>query len=247
MWIMLTTVRRTIPFCSYFLNMSAETDEGLENAENLLIYLSKTYGKNQDLTGDWSYIESSGSSIPMVGLYYPGSENESFYFEDTSTYLAWYELGAENHRSYDPERPTIGIWFHRTDIQNGYTGVVDALIRDLEDRDCNVIAGFDTFDNITEYYCDGSGTPLVQCMISLKTFRLNYNNPELGIEELKYLNVPVLRGIVAEEVEYVDVADSSRGIPTDQVVRKAISPDMDGIFEYIVVGKSEKKQHHRFL
>ncbi|AKB30308.1 CobN-like chelatase BtuS for metalloporphyrine salvage [Methanosarcina siciliae T4/M] len=227
-------------FCSYFLNMSAETDEGLENAENLLIYLSKTYGKNQDLTGDWSYIESSGSSIPMVGLYYPGSENESFYFEDTSTYLAWYELGAESHRSYDPERPTIGIWFHRTDIQNGYTGVVDALIRDLEDRDCNVIAGFDTFDNITEYYCDGSGTPLVQCMISLKTFRLNYNNPELGIEELKYLNVPVLRGIVAEEVEYVDVADSSRGIPTDQVVRKAISPDMDGIFEYIVVGKSEK-------
>ncbi|PAV13791.1 cobalt chelatase [Methanosarcina spelaei] len=226
-------------FCHYYLNMS-EDSSGLENAENVLIYLSKIYGNSPDLTGNWTYFESSGNSIPLVGIYYPGLDNKSYYFEDTQKYLTWYGQDSESHRRYDPEKPTIGIWFHRTDLQNGYTGITDAIIRDLENKGCNVIAGFDTFDNITEYYCDENGAPLVQCMISLKSFRLNYNNPEQGIEELKKLNVAVLRGIEVEESEIVDPADATRGIPTDQIVRKTISPDMDGIFEYIVTGKSVK-------
>lgn len=232
-------------FCMYYLNMSTEL-EGLKNAENILIYLSKTYGNNPELTGSWTYIESSGSSLPLAGIYYPCSENEAFYFEDTSTYLDWYGLDSESHKRYNPERPTIGIWFHRTDLQNGYMGAVDALIRDIENKDCNVIAGFDTFNDITEFYCDINSVPLVQCMISIKSFRLNYENPEKGIEELKNLNVPVLCGIVVEESEDRNPADASRGIPTDQVVRKTILPDLDGIFEYIVVGESIKNSSTGF-
>ena len=227
-------------FCNYFLNMSANTQIGIENAENLLIYLSKTYGNDQDLTGEWSYVESSDSGdFPLAGIYYPGTDhNESYYFEDTSTYLSWYNLSSENHASYDPEKPTIGICFHRTDIQNGYTGVVDALVKNIESKDCNVIAGFDTFNNVTDFYCDENGNPLIQCMISLKSFRFNYDDADQGIEDLETLNVSVLRGIVTEDTDNEsDVSEGNRGINVDEIVRKTTLPDLDGIFEFFVIGE----------
>lgn len=225
-------------FCNYFLNMSANTQLGIENAENLLIYLSKTYGNDQDLTGGWSYVESSGSGeLPSEGIYYPGTDNEPYYFEDTSTYLTWYELNSEIHRSYDPEKPTIGICFHREDIQNGYTGVVDAMVRDIESKDCNVIVGFNTFDNVTDFYGDENGDSLIQCMISFKAFRFNYYNADQGIEDLEALNVPVLRGLVTEDTDNEsDICEENRGINVDEIVRKTVLPDLDGIFEFVVVG-----------
>lgn len=218
----------------YFYNMGVKEEFLKENSRNFLTYLAKNFSSKMALTNDWEY---EPPIILPAGLYHPDSPVNKYWFDNNSEYLEWYGNSSNGeHRVYAPDRPTIGIWFHKSDYKDGNTGVVDALIRDLESKDCNVIAGFDTFNNITDFYCDESGVPLVQSAISLKSFALNYDNYSRGIEELEHLDVAVLKGIVASESE--DPADANRGIPTEEVARKTMAPDRDGIFEYIVVGKN---------
>jgi cobaltochelatase CobN len=222
--------------CNYYNNMGTATSPELRNAENLLIYLTKELGNNPELTDEWEYVFAGPATLPEIGLYHPDYEGK--YFESTTEYLAWYAENTGTHRVYNPGRPTIGIWMHRSDMKDGNTGVVDALVRDIESKDCNVILGFDTFDDIIKFYCDENNNSLVQCVISQKSFRLNYFDNEKGLRELEQLDVPVLRGIIVEQTTTVDPADANRGIPNGQVVRKTIGPNVDGIFEFIVIGDS---------
>ncbi|WP_340820679.1 cobaltochelatase subunit CobN [Methanolobus sp. WCC4] len=225
-----------ITLINSYKNIESEFATDPRNAENFLICIAKEYTNRSEATDNWNYVDIT-QTLPDVGLYHP--DYEDGYFESTEQYLNWYQqYNYGEHRVYNPSRPTIGMWFHREDIQSGQTQVIDALIKDLESKDCNVIAGFDTFDDIMKYYSDEEGQPLVQCVISLKSFRLNYWDNEKGLEELEALDVPVLRGIVVEETGTVDPADANRGIPNSQVVRKTIGPNVDGIFEFIVIGKS---------
>ncbi|WP_445474040.1 cobaltochelatase subunit CobN [Methanococcoides methylutens] len=218
----------------YYGNMGTDTS-GQVNAENLLIYSSREYANMSFLTKGW-ILSDQGNIIPPVGLYHPDYENR--FFETTEEYLEWYGEATGDHHVYDPEAPTIGMWFHRNDVTSDQLDVVDALVVDIESKGCNVIAGFDTFDDITSYYCDEDETPLVQSVISLKSFRLNYWDNERGIEELEHLDVPVLRGIVADVPTNPDPADANRGIPNSQMVYKTIAPNVDGIFEYILIGNA---------
>ncbi|MDN5310937.1 MAG: cobaltochelatase CobN [Methanolobus sp.] len=213
-------------------NIESELSSSPKNAENFLICLAKEYSTESGVTDEWNYVNTD-QTLPSVGLYHP--DYKDGYFESTEQYLNWYQQSNyDGHRVYDPSRPTIGMWFHRSDIQNENTEVIDALIRDLEGKDCNVVAGFDTFDDITKYYCKENGEPLVHCVISMKSFRLNYYNNSKGLAELEELDVPVLRGMVVGES--TDPADANRGIPSGQVVYKTLGPNVDGIFEFIVLG-----------
>ena len=215
----------------------------LKNTENFLIYLAKTYGDKPELTDSWVYDDPI--EFPEAALYHPDAvssfnESEPDWFENTSDYLEWYSNSTivnESNHVYDKSKPTIGIWFHASDYTAGNLEVIDYLIRDLEGKGCNVIAGFDTFNDIHKFYFDENGEPLVQCVISLKSFRLNYEDPDKGIQELEDLDVPVLRGmVVSNPANSIDVADRNRGIPSSEVVYKTLLPSIDGIFEYIVIG-----------
>jgi cobaltochelatase CobN len=214
-----------------------------KNAENFLIYLAKTYGDKPELTNSWVYEDPV--EFPEAAIYHPDArsatnESQPDWFENTTDYLEWYSNvtnSTESHHIYDKSKPTIGLWFHASDYTGDNLEVIDALVRDLEGKGCNVIAGFDTFNDIHKFYFDENGEPLVQCVISLKSFRLNYEDPDKGVQELTDLDVPVLTGlVVANPANSTDVADSNRGIPNDEVVYKTLLPSIDGIFEYIVVG-----------
>ncbi|ALK05159.1 MAG: protoporphyrin IX magnesium chelatase [Methanosarcina sp. 795] len=211
-----------------------------KNAENFLIYLAKTYGDKPELTDSWVYEDPV--DFPEAGIYHPDArsltnESQPDWFENTTDYLAWYSNATESRHIYDKSKPTIGIWFHASDYTGDNLEVIDALIRDLEGKGCNVIAGFDTFNDIHKFYFDENGEPLVQCVISLKSFRLNYEDPDKGVQELTDLDVPVLTGLVVNNpANSTDIADSNRGIPSSEVVYKTLLPSIDGIFEYIVIG-----------
>ncbi|WP_410508519.1 cobaltochelatase subunit CobN [Methanosarcina hadiensis] len=217
-----------------------------KNAENFIIYLAKTYGDKPELTGSWVYEDPI--EFPEGGIYHPDArfpttEFQPDWFENTTDYLEWYSNSTNSGNSngsrhtYDKSKPTIGIWFHASDYTGDNLEVIDALIRDLEGKGCNIIAGFDTFNDIHKFYSDENGEPLVQCVISLKSFRLNYADPDKGIQELTDLDVPVLTGLVVNNpANSTDIADSNRGIPSSEVVYKTLLPSIDGIFEYIVVG-----------
>ncbi|WP_407355794.1 cobaltochelatase subunit CobN [Methanolobus sp. WCC5] len=220
----------------YFFNMGIKEEFLKDNAENFLIHLAKAYGNNSDLTDSWQYQDPI--TLP-VGLYHPDAD--AYWFDNTTQYLEWYQNEYDDERwSYDPSKPTIGIWFHKADYKDGNMQVIDALIYDLESKGSNVIAGFDTFYDIRGFYCDANETPLVQCMISLKSFGLDANKePGYGLSELTHLNVPVLKGMVAGP-DTGDPADANRGISNEEAVRKTVSPNIDGMFEYIVLGKSKE-------
>ncbi|MDI9394079.1 MAG: cobaltochelatase subunit CobN [Euryarchaeota archaeon] len=217
-----------------------------KNAENFLIYLAKTYGDKPELTESWVYDDPL--EFPEAGIYHPdarSSTNESQpdWFENATDYITWYSNSTkltssnESRHIYDKSKPTIGMWFHASDYTGDNLEVVDALIRDLEGKGCNVVAGFDTFNDIHRFYFDENGGPLVQCVISLKSFRLNYEDPDKGVEELKDLDVPVLTGlVVTNPANSTDIADGNRGIPSSDVVYKTLLPSIDGIFEYVVIG-----------
>ncbi|MFZ2498487.1 cobaltochelatase subunit CobN [Methanosarcina sp.] len=226
----------------FFYNMGSR---GIlkKNAENFLIYLAKTYGDKPELTDSWVYQDPI--EFPEAGLYHPdarSSTNESQpdWFENTTDYLDWYSNATNvsgSQHIFDKSKPTIGIWFHASDYTGDNLEVIDALIRELEGKGCNVIAGFDTFNDIHNFYFDENGEPLVQCIISLKSFRLNYEDPDKGVQELEDLDVPVLTGlVVTNPANSTDLADSNRGIPNDEIVYKTLLPSIDGIFEYIVIG-----------
>ncbi|AKB82643.1 CobN-like chelatase BtuS for metalloporphyrine salvage [Methanosarcina barkeri 3] len=226
----------------FFYNMGSR---GIlkKNTENFITYLAKTYGDKPELTKNWVYEDPV--EFPEAAIYHPdarSSTNESQpdWFENTTDYLEWYSNSTNSNESrhiYDKSKPTIGIWFHASDYTGDNLEVIDALIRDLEGKGCNVIAGFDTFNDIHKFYFDENGEPLVQCVISLKSFRLNYDDPDKGVQELKDLDVPVLTGlVVTNPANSTDIADGNRGIPSEEVVYKTLLPSIDGIFEYIVVG-----------
>lgn len=228
----------------FFYNMGSR---GIlkKNTVNFLTYLAKTYGDKPELTKNWVYEDPI--DFPEAGLYHPdarSSTNESQpdWFENTTDYLEWYSNATESNsteprHTYDKSKPTIGIWFHASDYTGDNLEVIDALIRDLEGKGCNVIAGFDTFNDIHKFYFDENGEPLVQCVISLKSFRLNYEDPDKGVQELEDLDVPVLTGlVVTNPANSTDIADTNRGIPSEEVVYKTLLPSIDGIFEYIVIG-----------
>ncbi len=224
----------------YYSNMGTDS-YGQLNAENFLTYIAKEYGNKPDLTSGWC-LSDQGEVIPSEFIYHPDAENK--YFENLSTYLDWYENSSSDHHVYDPSKPTIGMWFHRPDYMEGNAAIVDSLIKDIEDKGCNVIVGADTFYDIKGYYCGENETPLVQSIISLKSFSLDTGigiDPRIyegyGFDSLTHLDVPVLRGIVVEVNSKPDPADANRGIPNDQVVRKTMMPNIDGIFEYIVIGQ----------
>lgn len=211
-----------------------------KNAENFLIYLAKTYGDKPELTNSWVYEDPV--EFPEAAIYHPDSrsatnESQPDWFENTTDYLEWYSNATESRHVYDKSKPTIGIWFHASDYTGDNLEVIDALIRDLEGKGCNVIAGFDTFNDIHKFYFDENGEPLVQCVISLKSFRLNYDDPDKGVQELEDLDVPVLTGLVVKNpANSTDIADGNRGIPSSEIVYKTLLPSIDGIFEYIVLG-----------
>jgi len=226
----------------FFYNMGSR---GIlkKNTENFLTYLAKTYGDKPELTKNWVY--ENPVEFPEAAIYHPDArsatnESQPDWFENTTDYLEWYSNSANSNESrhiYDKSKPTIGIWFHASDYTGDNLEVIDELIHDLEGKGCNVIAGFDTFNDIHKFYFDENGEPLVQCVISLKSFRLNYDDPDKGVQELKDLDVPVLTGlVVTNPANSTDIADGNRGIPSEEVVYKTLLPSIDGIFEYIVVG-----------
>lgn len=226
----------------FFYNMGSR---GIlkKNTENFLTYLAKTYGDKPELTKNWVY--ENPVEFPEAAIYHPDArssinESQPDWFENTTDYLEWYSNSTNSNESrhiYDKSKPTIGIWFHASDYTGDNLEVINALIHDLEGKGCNVIAGFDTFNDIHKFYFDENGDPLVQCVISLKSFRLNYDDPDKGVQELKDLDVPVLTGlVVTNPANSTDIADGNRGIPSEEVVYKTLLPSIDGIFEYIVVG-----------
>ena len=217
---------RSMGLPDYVIN-GDEDDEALAIGvtEQLLILFSKEYS-NKTAADNW--VVSGG--IIKFGIYHPDLTDK--YYATLDDYLAAYD-------DYDDKRPTVGIWFHKDYFTGGNSArvnVIDELIRDLESKDVNVIAGFDVFKDtgsgpnpMMKYYSK-DGKVIIDSAISIKDFALSYDDYEAGLNWLEELDVVVLKAIIAS-------SDGTVGsIPKDMLVYSTISPNRDGMGDFILLG-----------
>lgn len=169
--------------------------------------------------------------IPSEYICHPDSPD---IFENITSYLDWYENNSKH--SYNREAPTIGILSYYTDL--GQSDIND-LTEALEKKGANVIdVGFSNTSSIERLFMV-NGTSIVDAVILTKSFRVNYGDPDRGVEDLKRLNVPVLRAI-RMYYQTPDQWKNDTGIEPIETYFQIALPEMDGVIEPIVIsGRNE--------
>ncbi len=205
-------------------------DEDQKASNEYLFGLVQDYGHNR--VKSWTYTDNSGAAGD-AGYFHPSSGASRVLFSDLDTYITW----ATKNGYFDPERPTVGIWMFSSDIGQG----TDALIYALEKEGVNVIAGYETFDEIPSYYTwtDSEGqTKQIDTAISIKNFGLNYWDYEEGVRQLEEMNIPVLKGFFAtvSKDKMTNISDVNNMVDATNGARMTLSPNRDGIFEFTYLG-----------
>ena len=212
------------------LEYSLTRTEGDTNPQ-ILVFAAQKYEKENaatQITKDW-VLKTPGL---LYGIYHPNLPQLKY--ETLDDYLVDYSVFG-----YDPNQPTVGIWFHKSYFTDGRVDIIDDLIADLESKNVNVIAGFDIFMDTTAgnpmmKYFSQNGQVIIGSAISIKDFTLYYNDYETGIEWLEELNVTVLKAVVAA------TGSSAHGIPKDMLIYSTVSPARDGMNDFIILGNVEE-------
>ncbi len=183
------------------------------------------------------YAPAQAPDVPKNGIYHPDAF--PLIFENSTEYIEWY---AEH--GYNSSALTIGV------ISNdfGQTAISftaeDALIRELESRGCNVI-------HTTDDVCDGNleyftkdGEVLVDAIISMKGFYLNYNDHEKGIEYLQdTYNVPVLKAVTDYYQSPQEYLENVNGLSSTSIPSQVTQPEIDGLTDYIwIAGRTTNEE-----
>jgi len=216
--------------------------KGDENMRRLVMFLAATY-KGASL----EVLDPVVSTI--YGFYHPDAPE---IFQTTEDYLEWYNSTGK----YNPNNITVGILEYQVPTDALTSKVEDDLIREIESRGCNAMfASFNVDDNNSTTYFMPNGTPVVDVVISLRSYSLGQENksitPEMAIEFLKELNVPVLHGINC----YYDTNGStykgskeewentSIGLSPDDIARNIVLQEFDGIIEPTILSWKNKDEN----
>jgi cobaltochelatase CobN len=216
--------------------------KGEKNMRRLVMFLAATY-KDAPL-------EVLDPVVNIIyGFYHPDAPE---IFETTEDYLEWYNSTGK----YNPDNITVGILEYQVPADELTSKVEDALIHEIESRGCNAMfASFNVDDNNSTTYFMPNGTPVVDVVISLRSYSLGQPNTnitsEMVIEFLKELNVPVLHGTTC----YYDTEGStyqgsqeewentSIGLSSGDIARNVVLPEFDGIFDPIILSWKNKDEN----
>ncbi|MCD4808379.1 MAG: cobaltochelatase subunit CobN, partial [Methanosarcinales archaeon] len=180
------------------------------------------------------YIEYSQAGLPPIpkhGIYHPDAFPRIF--ENSTEYLEWYA-----DYGYNASAPTIGIITNGLAGEEIYYTTDNAVIKDLESKGCNVIYTTKKVcaEDVDHFTMDG--TVLVDSIISLNAFYLNYGNQSIGVEYLKKYNVPVLKGVTDPYNTPDEYNASQRGLDLMSIAFQVTQPEIDGCIDYIwIAGK----------
>ena len=216
-------------------NVNLEEHPGVEDYWN--------YGGVENMEGLYSYLARAflGLDVPVRApvptpkayICHPDSPD---LFLNTTSYLQWYRN--RSGASYDEGAPTIGVMNLAGDPVT--SSMRRSIVRALESRGANVIdIGFENTTTIKDFFIL-NGSTIVDAVILTKPFRLNYGDPEEGIEALKELNVPVLN---AMKLWYQTPEEwrNSTGLYPTEIYFKIAMPEMDAVIEpMMIAGRTEK-------
>ncbi|MCC7551874.1 MAG: cobaltochelatase subunit CobN, partial [Methanobacterium sp.] len=210
---------------------------GYENEKRLINYVMiNFFGLNETVEAPVVY--------PTTGIYHPDS---SVPFASVSEYLQWYQSDG-THYKYDPSKPTVAILFHRDTYVKETTPWVNSLIYKLEAQGINCVAEFgmsgDSLSVLMNTTSLTANLPM-DLIISAKSFRLrSYSSEpiENGVVYLQALNIPIIRAVVGMyQISPEMWANSTDGIPSNLIGTRVAMPELDGVYESIVVAGQVKK------
>jgi cobaltochelatase CobN len=211
----------TVDIASYPAVEEYWQNSGPENAQRLLNYLSAVF------CGADVYIEDPVLTTGEA-IYHPDAD---MLFEDLDDYLTWY---AENS-TYDPSQPTIGIVFYDTNYKSGDLKGEHALYRALEARGANIIPVYlyYTEPDIIDRFFVRDGSPVVDAVINIRSFRFYGATPERGIERLQAFNIPMLNAHTDYYKTPEEWAVSTDGIDASMIGSSLAMPELDGQIDFI--------------
>ena len=196
---------------------------GLENIKRLLAYLGVNFcGLNATI--------QEPIVLPKDFIYHPDSDE---IFKNLTGYLAWYGNNTGTHHLYDPSKPTVGIRTFKAMYAVGHTEVPDALVRGFEARGVNVIPIYEWSFNTTFYMVNN--TSIVDAIISIKSFRMNYGSPEKGIADIEQVNVSVLKVLTDHYQTVEEWYESKHGLSISLIGSYVAQPELDGVIEPMLV------------
>ncbi|TQD29551.1 cobaltochelatase subunit CobN [Methanolobus vulcani] len=196
---------------------------GMKNIENMIRYAGAEIG------GIYIEYDPVGEpTIPDDGIYHPDAF--PMVFGDSTEYLAWYA-----DHGYNESAPTIGIINYEIQKEPLYLTTDDAIIRYLESKGCNVIYSTSKVCEDDVDYFTKDGEVLVDAIISLQCFYINYEDQEEGVEYLQKYNVPVLKAVQDAFTSPEDYYNSTFGTSVLMRASSVTQPEIDGCLDFIWV------------
>ena len=205
--------------------------DGEENMRNLFLWLGESFG-NLAITA------MPPQPLAWNGIYHPDWMGDA---EDIEAYLA-------SH--YEPERPTVGVIFYRSEWITGDFTYHNALIRELEAQGLNAIAVFSNsyrdervesptlMDAIKKYFTRGG-----QCIadVIISTMKFSIKAGGTSIEDLYGLGIPILEA-------YTVLADkemwekSPAGLDPMEVSISVAMPEFDGVVHAVPIAAKMRNE-----
>lgn len=190
---------------------------GADNFYNMLLFLSNVLvNSNYDL--------SEPKPLPWEGIYHPE-------FKGALT------LDEYLQKKYNPQRPTIGIWFHRVHWINNNIDYIDKTIKEIEAQGANAIAVFRnsrkdveigsfSAGEVIENFFVREGKPIIHALINMMAFSATMMEEE-NKDIFSRLDVPVIKAILSfnktEEWE-----NSFQGLNPIDIAISIAMPEFDG-------------------
>ncbi len=197
------------------------------NFNNLARYIGVTYC---NITAD----VAPPQKRPVYGIYHPDAPR---IFATSAEYLDWYTASG----GYDATRPTVGIITGDYKYMARDGPMIDALVRSFEAEGANVIvASYHYKDPVRIGYFLNNREVLIDAAVLIsKGSRLDYSDPDRGIENLKDLNIPVLNAVrLFYDVNETTWRESPHGVGPEQAYQLVMA-ELDGTIEPIVFAGTE--------
>ncbi|MDR5656367.1 cobaltochelatase subunit CobN [Halodesulfurarchaeum sp. HSR-GB] len=193
---------------------------GVLNMENLIRYLADEFD-----AADWPHDEPV--DLPSTGVYHPDHPGATV--EDL-------------RETFDPDRPTVGIWFYESHWTFENTRYVDSLVRALQSEGVNA---FPVFTNPTgerdarwvaeHWFSDESGA-VVDAVLTTFMYSLTMDERGRSASEpadpttgfLAAMDVPVVQAMVSMRSRAAYRADDA-GLPPFELALSVALPELDGV------------------
>ncbi|MEM2081317.1 MAG: cobaltochelatase subunit CobN [Candidatus Bathyarchaeia archaeon] len=191
---------------------------GLENYENLLIFLANRFAG--------SHFEAKPpKKMPLQAIYHPN-------FGHILTLTEYLE------KAYIHGRPTVGIFFHNDPLKTGDINLANSLIRSVEQHGANAILVFFSASDVAakslkwiiENYFMKDGKPIVDVVISTLAHSVAAFMPSSeSVNDLfKMLGVPVIKAIITYNT-LEEWCTSLLGLSFTEVAWNVAMPEFDGM------------------